>query len=79
MKGYIALEGDFYTNWSFSSNKVFTTKKALITYMNEQHKCKFRKNNSTMYNGECHYENNKLQYVFNIEEVEIMIERKEDK
>ena len=79
MKGYIALEGTFYTNWEFYNYKVFSTKKTLIEYMNEQHGCKFRRNNSSMYNGEFHYENNELQYGFNIEEVEIITKRKEDK
>lgn len=79
MKGYIALEGTFYTNWEFYNYKVFSTKKALIEYMNEQHGCKFRRNLSSMYNGEFHYENNELQYGFNIEEVEIITKRKEEK
>lgn len=79
MKGYIAIEGNFYTNWSFDSNKVFTTKKALIEHMNKEYGCVFKKNYSTIYNGECHYENNNLQYGFNIEEVEIITKRKENK
>lgn len=73
MKGYIALEGSFFTNWSYDNYKVFTTKKALIEYMEEQHGCKFRKNNASIYNGKCHYENKNEGYGFNIEEVEIFI------
>ena len=75
-KYYIAECGTYFTEWTFSNYKIFKTKKALINYMNELHGVKFKKNNSEMYDGEDHYENDDIGYGFNIEEVSLVEELK---
>ena len=72
MKGYIALEGRFLTNWSFSNGKVFRTKKSLHKYMKETLGFGCPKSYRSCYGPDEDIHENQIQeYGYEVVEVEI--------
>jgi len=69
-KGYIALEGGYYTSWEFISNKVFKTKKLLHEHMVKQECHGFTKNMEEIDFHE-KWQSDRYQYGYIIEPVEI--------
>lgn len=73
MKGYIALEGEFLTNWEFCNGKVFKTKKALHKYMKDSLGFGCPRSRRSCYGpDEEIYENHQEEYGYSIEKVDII-------
>ena len=69
-KGYIAIEGSFYTNWEFSNQKVFKTKKALHDYMRDVNGHGFTRDKKEPYHDK--WRSVREEYGYIIEKVEIL-------
>lgn len=72
MKGYIALEGNFYSDWEFTNGKVFTTKKALHEHMTKTLGFGCHKVDTSYNEKNTHFENKVRMYGYNVQEVEII-------
>ena len=73
-KGYVAVEGDFYTNWEFDNGMIFLTKKALHTYMKKQNGFGCTMKQSPYHNPGTYFDNLIEEYGYTIETVKIVEE-----
>ena len=71
MKLYIALDGNFYTDWEFTNNKAFTTKKKLHNYMKKVNGFGCTCKKSKYHDDGTHFTNELKGYGYNIEIIEI--------